>query len=73
MHLSNTDCARFACMIKKENPNLKELILGHISKENNIPMLALETVKSALSKEGLLGDTIISVALQGESTRIYNV
>ena len=72
-HLSNTDCARFACMIKKENPNLKELILGHISKENNIPMLALETVKSALSKEGLLGDTIISVALQGESTRIYNV
>ena len=70
-HLSNIDSAKMACMIKRESNNLHDLILGHISQENNIPELALNTVKGELEKEGLLGDTIVSVASQHTPTKVF--
>ena len=58
-------------MIKRASNNLHDLILGHISQENNIPELALNTVKGELEKEGLLGDTIVSVASQHTPTKVF--
>ena len=70
-HMSNIDSAKMACMIKKESNNLHDLILGHISHENNTPELALNVVKGELEKQGLLGDTKVSIALQCTSTQVF--
>ena len=48
-HLSNADCALLARRLCESGT--RRLILGHLSRENNRPALALETVSSAL--EGL--------------------
>lgn len=42
-HLSNELCGRLLCEIMHEG--LKHVVLGHLSKENNYPELAYETVK----------------------------
>lgn len=48
-HLSNENCAKLICEVM--NDNLKYVLLGHLSKENNYPQLAYETVKYGISKE----------------------
>ena len=42
-HLSNDNCGRLLSELL--NDNIKHLYLGHLSKENNIPELAYETVR----------------------------
>lgn len=42
-HLSNEDCGRLLGRIL--NDNIQHLYLGHLSKENNFPELAFETVR----------------------------
>lgn len=62
-HLSNTDCGRFICKIL--NDKLKHIVLGHLSKENNMAELAYETVKAEIAMsntEHINFDTNISVA-----------
>lgn len=61
-HLSNDACAETAQKLIRNGAT--RLILGHLSKENNIPALAYQTTESALSemgaKEGV--DYLIRVA-----------
>lgn len=45
-HLSNEACGRLLDEILHQN--VKQVLLGHLSKENNMPPLALETVKTEL-------------------------
>ena len=49
-HLSNDDCARLAAELSASGTGT--LVLGHISKENNDPGLALRTVRRALDGTG---------------------
>ena len=55
-HLSNKDCAKLALHLAKSGT--KHIILGHLSRENNIPELALRTVEHAVT--GM--DVSVSVA-----------
>ena len=55
-HLSNNDCGKLAIMLA--NSGTKHIILGHLSRENNTPEKALETVSGALRES----DIHISVA-----------
>ena len=48
-HLSNLDCARLARQLALSGT--RQIVLGHLSRENNRPELALQTVSAAL--EGL--------------------
>ncbi len=48
-HLSNEDCA--ALITKTRTEKLKNVVLGHISKENNLEELAFETVRIALEED----------------------
>ena len=61
-HLSNDDAARAAVTLVKGG--VSDVILGHLSKENNFPQLAYETVASALREAGYLPgeDVNLSVA-----------
>lgn len=49
-HLSNADCARLAGHLARHGA--KTVVLGHLSKHNNLPALALETVGAALEGTG---------------------
>ena len=72
-HLSNIDSAKMACMIKRESNNLHDLILGHISQENNTEDLAYKTVYNGLCQKDLLGDTNVSVATQDCATQLFEI
>lgn len=61
-HLSNENCAKTA--VKLMESGTTRFVLGHLSKENNMPSLAYETTRSAMTmagaKENL--DYLLSVA-----------
>lgn len=61
-HLSNLDCSKF--VVDLVNSGTTRIILGHLSKENNIPELAYQTSKSALDCVGAVEfkDYILAVA-----------
>lgn len=48
-HLSNETCGEL--LVKLRTPRLKSIVLAHISKENNFPELAYETVRLALEND----------------------
>ena len=51
-HLSNKDCAQTVCDLYKSG--CRRFLLAHLSRENNTPEVALETVKNALNSDGLV-------------------
>lgn len=61
-HLSNVDCSNFITELIKSGTT--RFVLGHLSKENNIPELAYQTTKSALDCIGAVQfkDYILKVA-----------
>lgn len=64
-HLSNNQCAFY--LSKFIGPNTKEVILAHLSKENNEPSLALDTLKESLVENHIEFDNI-RIAKQNERT-----
>jgi phosphoribosyl 1,2-cyclic phosphodiesterase len=61
-HLSNIDCSNFVTELVQSGTT--RIVLGHLSKENNIPELAYQTTKSALDCIGAVQfkDYILKVA-----------
>ena len=53
-HLSNADCAEFACELVESGT--KRIVLSQISKENNLPEIARLTAVSALGDRGFTED-----------------
>lgn len=51
-HLSNRDAAAFAALLAEQGT--QSFLLAHLSKENNLPLLAYEETHSALADESLL-------------------
>ena len=49
-HLSNDDCAALACRLAESGT--RQIVLGHLSRENNSPALAFRTVSAALAGKG---------------------
>lgn len=49
-HLSNEECARLACTLAGSGTGT--LVLGHLSRENNTPARAFDTVRTALDESG---------------------
>lgn len=71
-HLSNSTAGKtISALIKK---NLKEVMLGHLSKENNFPELAYQTVTEELIHNNIdTNDIKISVASRFNPSKIINV
>ena len=49
-HLSNADCGALACALAESGT--RRIALGHLSRENNTPRLARDTVRAALDAAG---------------------
>ncbi|MBR5516112.1 MAG: MBL fold metallo-hydrolase [Clostridia bacterium] len=65
-HLSNTKAAQLCCMLA--NAGVKKIMLAHLSKENNLPELALKKCCNALYENGFF-DIDITVADRFVPTR----
>ena len=68
-HLSNDCAAAFA--VQMAQSGTQEIVLAHLSKENNTPVRALDTVQRALGAAGY--DIPVSVAPRGELSNAYRV
>ena len=55
-HLSNDSAAELA--VKLMNPKLHNIVLGHLSKENNYAELAFETMRSAIESAWCFGENM---------------
>lgn len=60
-HLSNETCGKL--LLRLLNSHIKNILLGHLSKENNFPELAFETVKGEI-KDNPFTDDIRDFHLQ---------
>ena len=67
-HLSNDDAASFAISAAKSGT--KDVLLAHLSDENNTPDMALSTVRRALDAHGYEAVSL-SVAPRSESSAIH--
>jgi len=72
-HLSNDDAGDVA--VKLAEAGARQLVLGHLSKENNYPELALKCTEMALENAGFdVGEDIdVRVALRDSTTGIFSV
>ncbi len=68
-HLSNDHCAEELCYLA--NNGTTRFFLAHLSRENNVPELALETAKAQLSSGGfeLGSDYLLEVASRSAPSR----
>jgi len=69
-HLSNTDCAALVADLVPDGTRC--VVLAHISEENNIPELAVQTVEEELATRGF-GDMHLLTAIQSEPTPVITV
>ena len=70
-HLSNENTGRLLCRILHDG--LKSILLGHLSKENNLPELAYETVRMEVTMSELPyrgGDFPLYVAKRSEVSEV---
>ena len=71
-HLSNDDCA--SALIKLYQTGVHRAILGHLSGENNMEALALETVRQGLRRADIPdGDFALDVAHRGKIGKMYEI
>lgn len=71
-HLSNLLSANLVCDLVDDK--VKHVILGHLSKENNFPDLAYETVKCELQDRGIpCKSNFLSVAKCFETTSVFEI
>lgn len=71
-HLSNETAGKTISALMKKD--LKQVVLGHLSKENNLPELAYQTVAEDLMKNNTDINTIrLSVASRNEPGKIINI
>ena len=69
-HLSNKDSAYYLSKIIGDNT--KQIILAHLSEQNNTEELALSTLKETLERRNIQFKNI-DVARQNELTKVYNL
>lgn len=71
-HLSNVAAGHAIARLYVSG--VRNVILAHLSKDNNMPSLALETVNCELDAEGVPAEGIrLTVAMRDEPTGIFNV
>lgn len=73
-HLSNELSGQLLCRVL--NDNMQTIILGHLSKENNLPELAYETVRVEIAmadNKYKAGDFPIRVASRSEASEIVEI
>ena len=74
-HLSNLTCGEGLCRIVNENPKKRQVLLGHLSHENNTPEVAMQAIINTLEEERIFtGDNLrIEVVLRDSMSKVYEL
>ena len=72
-HLSNESAARFAVELIKNGT--EDILLAHLSRENNFPALAFETSNHILTENGMRigNDANVEVLMRDDISKLYNL
>ncbi len=72
-HLSNSDCA--LCCENLINNKVERIMLGHMSAQNNKPLVALNTVSDMLGKKGIVRnkDYVLTIAMRDRPSEIISL
>ena len=70
-HMNNEDTAK--AIIDLHRRGVRSVILGHLSRENNYPELAMITVQSLLTQAGIQDEMQIAVARRDEPTGVFEL
>jgi len=70
-HLSNNEAGKLIAYLS--NGNLKNVMLGHLSKENNFPELAYKTVADELINHNFSAEIGLSVASRENPSKIIEI
>ena len=70
-HMNNEDCAK--ALIELHEHGVNNVILGHLSRENNYPELAMVTVQSYLEQAGIRDEMRVAVARWEEPTGVFEL
>lgn len=70
-HMNNEDCAK--AIVELYSRGVRNVILGHLSRENNYPELAMVTVQSLLEQAGIRDQMQIAVAAREEPTGVFEL
>ena len=74
-HLSNVDAADAICKMLSEKKKYRHVLLAHLSKENNFPEMAYQTIKNLLEEKSHFIDTHIGLGIIAgdEMSAVYSV
>lgn len=72
-HLSNEASGNAACELV--DMGVKQIMLGHLSRENNFPELAYETVRGIMEKKGIVvqEDVTLDVAPRSSVSKVFYI
>ena len=70
-HMNNEDCGK--AIAKLSETGVRNVILGHLSKENNYPELAMVTVQAALEDAGVADKVKLAIASREEPTGVFEL
>lgn len=74
-HLSNITAGQWLCRIVNERPKDRRVLLGHMSRENNTPEVAMQAIRNTLEENGIYigGALKVDVVLRDTISKIFNV
>ena len=74
-HLSNISAGECLCRLNSEKSKKRKVLLGHLSRENNEPSVAMLAVRNTLLEEGIVlgGDMDVDVVLRDRMSRVFIV
>ena len=74
-HLSNVTAGEALCRIVSERPKRRRVLLGHLSRENNTPEVAMQAVKNTLEENSIFvgGELQVDVVLRDCMSRLFEV
>ena len=70
-HMNNDDCGK--ALVRLHETGVRNVILGHLSRENNYPALAMIAVRSVLEAAGVADDMQIAIAAREEPTGVFEI
>ena len=74
-HLSNITAGQWLCRIVNKRPKNRRVLLGHMSRENNTPEVAMQAVRNTLEENGIYigGSLKVDVVLRDAVSKLYTV
>jgi len=74
-HLSNIDAGKTIINLLKKDNKERQILLAHLSRENNFPEMAYQTIKNILEEERFyIGkDVLLHTALREQISKVYSI